>query len=137
SNAIKFTPERGRVEVALRRAGESVELTVRDTGAGISARFMGRVFEPFSQADSSTTRMHGGLGLGLAIVRHVVELHGGSVRVESLGEGEGSVFTVRFPLVRLPETGPTEGRESGSPGVDERRLDGLRVLLVDDQRDTC
>jgi signal transduction histidine kinase len=98
-NAIKFTPEGGRVTVGIERAGSHVELTVSDTGKGIREDFLPHVFERFRQADGSSRREHGGLGLGLAIVRHLVELHGGSVRVESAGEGRGTTFTVSLPSV--------------------------------------
>ncbi|HEX7317998.1 MAG TPA: ATP-binding protein [Pyrinomonadaceae bacterium] len=97
ANAIKFTAEGGAVRVRLRRAGRGVEVVVCDDGRGIDADFLPHVFERFRQADATTTRMHGGLGLGLAIVRHLVELHGGTVRAESDGEGKGSTFTIRLP----------------------------------------
>jgi signal transduction histidine kinase len=99
SNAIKFTPAGGRVEVAVSRIDTCVEISVADTGQGISAEFLPHVFERFRQADSSTTRKFGGLGLGLSIVRHLVELHGGLIQVQSEGEGKGSTFTVRFTLL--------------------------------------
>ena len=142
SNAIKFTPEHGRVEVQLAPADTHVELSVRDTGQGISPAFLPHVFERFRQGDASTRGTHGGLGLGLAIVRHIVELHGGSVRAESAGEGQGATFTVRLPLqvaarpvsapARPPETQPPTAAKGTVP-----RLDGLRVLVVDDEPDTC
>ena len=97
SNAIRFTAKNGQVAVRLRQAAEHVELQVEDTGAGIDPDFLPHVFEPFRQADQSMTREHGGLGLGLAIVRQLVELHGGSVSAKSEGDGKGSIFTVRFP----------------------------------------
>lgn len=103
SNAVKFTPQNGTVEVNLRRMGEQIEFSVSDTGRGISAEFLPYVFDRFRQADGSTTRVHGGLGLGLAIVRHLVELHGGTVSVESDGEEKGSRFTVSLPLVAVSE----------------------------------
>jgi signal transduction histidine kinase len=96
-NAFKFTPNDGRVYVRLSRADAGVEITVTDTGAGIRADFLPHVFDRFRQADGSTTRQHGGLGLGLSIVRHLVELHGGAVRADSEGEGKGSTFTVTLP----------------------------------------
>jgi PAS domain S-box-containing protein len=98
ANAVKFTPPRGRIEVRLERAGSQAEIRVRDNGIGIRADFIDYVFDRFRQADSSTTRRHGGLGLGLAIVRHLVELHGGTVQAESDGEGTGATFTVRLPI---------------------------------------
>src|SRR5262249_14664168 len=97
SNAIKFTPEGGRVEIRSRWLKSSIEIVVTDTGQGISPEFLPYVFERFRQADVSTTRAHGGLGLGLAIVRHLVEIHGGTVHAESAGEGKGSTFTVDLP----------------------------------------
>jgi signal transduction histidine kinase len=98
SNAIKFTPNRGRVEVALARVGDEAELSVRDTGIGIDPSFRPFVFERFRQMDTSTARRAGGLGIGLSIVRHLTEAHGGTVEVESGGPGTGSTFTVRLPL---------------------------------------
>ncbi|HEX8337445.1 MAG TPA: PAS domain-containing protein, partial [Pyrinomonadaceae bacterium] len=108
SNAVKFTPEGGRVEARVRRAGPRVEVAVSDTGAGIPPEFLPHVFERFRQADMGTTRRHGGLGLGLAIVRHLVELHGGAVEAESGGAGRGSTFTVLLPVraVRDERPGP-------------------------------
>jgi signal transduction histidine kinase len=97
SNAIKFTPAGGQVEVAIARRGAMIEIEVRDNGIGIDPEFLPYVFDRFRQADSSTTRAYGGLGLGLAIVRHVVELHGGSVRAKSEGKGRGATFTVHLP----------------------------------------
>src|SRR5205823_4336660 len=97
ANAIKFTPKGGRVTVRLEREAGSARITVSDTGKGISADFLPHVFDRFRQADSSSTREHGGLGLGLAIVRHLVELHGGTVQAESRGEGRGATFTLRLP----------------------------------------
>lgn len=99
SNAVKFTPEQGAIEVALRRAGEWAEISVADSGAGIPAAFLPHLFERFRQADGTQAARQGGLGLGLAIARHLVELHGGQVRAESPGEGRGAVFTVRLPLM--------------------------------------
>src|SRR5262249_32156941 len=99
SNAVKFTPRGGPVEVRPARAGPEVPATVRDTGQGIPASFLPHLFERFRQLDGSTTRAHGGLGLGLAIVRHLVELHGGTVRAASPGEGQGATFTVALPAI--------------------------------------
>ncbi len=140
SNAIKFTPPGGSVDVRLARVGSYVELEVRDTGAGIGSEFLPFVFERFRQADSSSTRRQGGLGLGLAIVRHLVELHGGTVRARSEGPGKGAVFIVRLPLaskmsvvreagLHLPETLDPVALECPPP------LGGLRVLVVDDEAD--
>ncbi|HEY0101501.1 MAG TPA: ATP-binding protein, partial [Pyrinomonadaceae bacterium] len=101
SNAVKFTPVGGRVEVSLKRAGaHEAELVVSDNGTGISQDFLPHVFEHFRQADGTSTRSHGGLGLGLAIVRRLIELHGGTVKAESAGEGHGATFRIRLPLLR-------------------------------------
>jgi len=151
SNAIKFTPQGGSVEVRLGQREGQAEIAVEDSGAGIRPDFVPYVFDRFRQAESSTTRMHGGLGLGLSIVRHLVELHGGTVAVESRGEGQGATFTVRLPI-RLGVEGGALGNLGGLPGVPaERRrhpgedvpdlmssqlLAGLHVLLLDDEADT-
>jgi signal transduction histidine kinase/ActR/RegA family two-component response regulator len=138
SNAIKFTQPRGHVDVALSRSQGAVSLAVKDTGPGITPEFMPRLFERFQQGDSSTTRRHGGLGLGLAIVRHLVELHGGRVRAESGGPGKGSTFTATFPvgaIVPAPKGAPPiPARRLGEPraGFDLR---GARVLVVEDEED--
>ena len=135
SNAVKFTPEGGKICVHVTQDGSHGKVTVSDTGQGIHADFLPRVFDRFRQADSSTTRTFGGLGLGLAVVRHLVELHGGTVSAESEGVGKGATFSVTFPL--LTERGELanllHSREMISPGV--RSLGGLRVLLVDDERE--
>jgi PAS domain S-box-containing protein len=138
SNAIKFTPKGGTVEVRLQRAGPHVELVVSDTGTGISPEFLSFVFDRFRQADSSSTRKQGGLGLGLAIVRHLVELHGGTIHAESEGVGQGARFVVRFPRARLAAAaGQQPGR--AVPALDFARLesppslDGLKVLVVDEE----
>jgi signal transduction histidine kinase/ActR/RegA family two-component response regulator len=134
SNAIKFTPAGGAVAATLRASADRAELTVRDTGIGIAPEFLPHVFERFRQADSSTTREHRGLGLGLAIVRYLVEAHGGSVTVDSKGQDCGSTFTVRLPL--RTESGqpllPAAAPEVGRP---QRRLEGTRILIVDDEVD--
>ncbi|HEY9402985.1 MAG TPA: PAS domain S-box protein [Pyrinomonadaceae bacterium] len=142
SNALKFTPKGGRVEVRLERAGSHVEITVADTGRGIAPEFLPHVFDRFRQADQTTTRKHGGLGLGLAIVRQLVELHGGSVHVESAGEGHGTSFTVSLPLpAQWQETpGDATRTHTAAHGNGELQcppeLAGLRVLVVDDEADT-
>lgn len=143
SNAIKFTPQKGRVEIRLERVESHIEVKVSDDGVGISEQFVPFLFERFRQADASTTRAHGGLGLGLAIVRHLVELHGGTVRAESAGAGRGAVFTVRFPLTAMREeqspdsTLALNGKaESGGDSRQTPNLTGLRVLLVDDEPDS-
>jgi CheY-like chemotaxis protein len=135
SNAVKFTPEGGRIDVRLERMGSHATLTVSDTGQGIRPEFLPRVFDRFRQADSSSTRNYGGLGIGLAIVRHLVELHGGTVHAESKGEDKGATFSVTFPLL--------VGRLGSSPSLSlsgeygwnggSQALNGLRVLLVDDE----
>jgi PAS domain S-box-containing protein len=142
-NAIKFTPRFGTVTVSLDRVDSEVQLTVSDTGQGISAEFLPYVFDRFRQADSSTARSHGGLGLGLAIVRQVVELHGGRVSAYSEGPGLGATFTVSLPLlaVHIPEELLTQ--DSGDAAysrtrgleADLPRLDDARVLVVDDESD--
>ncbi|HEY0174019.1 MAG TPA: PAS domain S-box protein [Pyrinomonadaceae bacterium] len=137
SNAMKFTPRGGSVEVRLARNGANVEISVKDTGAGIAPEFLPHVFERFRQAEGGITRQHGGLGLGLSIVRHLVELHGGGVSAESPGEGQGSTFTVSLPAAPARK-GEDVGAASTAPpayGCPER-LDGLRVLIVDDEPDT-
>jgi PAS domain S-box-containing protein len=140
SNGVKFTPEGGSIEVDLHRLGSEVILTVRDTGYGISAGFLPYVFDRFRQADSSITRTHGGLGLGLAIVRHLVELHGGSVSAESPGEDMGATFTVRLPLLRASsQKSNSKETTSGETRLSQgnRSLRGLRVMVVDDEMDTA
>ncbi|BDG08040.1 hybrid sensor histidine kinase/response regulator [Anaeromyxobacter paludicola] len=140
TNAVKFTPDGGRVEVRLRGADGRVLVEVQDTGKGIDAEFLPHVFERFRQADSSTTRVHGGMGLGLAIVRHLVEAHGGTVQGESPGQGLGATFTVSLPNVQLRPRPRAEAarpalRAAPEPGV-PAALGGLRVLIVDDDPDT-
>jgi PAS domain S-box-containing protein len=140
SNAVKFTPEGGRIEIALERAGGQARVRVTDSGIGISPDFLDYVFDRFRQADSSTTRTHGGLGLGLAIVRHLVELHGGTVQAESAGEGNGSTFTVTLPItplraLRPAEPVPERALEDGEVEDVDHEIHGLRLLLVDDERD--
>jgi CheY-like chemotaxis protein len=140
SNAVKFTPEGGRVDVLLERIDSHARITVRDNGKGIRPDFLPRVFDRFRQGDSSTTRAYGGLGLGLAIVRHLVELHGGTVNADSEGEDRGSTFSVMFPLISARSI---SGSYSLSAFFDSEpvgaatatKLDGLRVLVVDDEPD--
>jgi len=136
SNAIKFTPAGGRIDVRTALDGTDIVVRVADSGRGIPARFLPHVFDRFRQADASTTRREGGLGLGLAIVRHLVQQHGGSVAVESEGEGKGATFTVRLPLagVLVPSTAALT-TPSGNDGGVPVRLDGLNVLVVDDELD--
>ncbi|WP_066381736.1 MULTISPECIES: PAS domain S-box protein [unclassified Anabaena] len=130
SNAIKFTPEGGQVTVQLTPVGCHAHIQVSDTGKGIQPEFLPHVFELFKQQDSSTTRRFGGLGLGLAIVRQVVEAHGGTVTVDSLGEGKGATFTVGLPLVAAAT--PVSSSLGENPGFD---LENVRVLVVDDEID--
>ena len=140
SNAVKFTPEGGRVRVTLSRAGESCELMVSDTGQGISSDFLPFIFDRFRQAESASTRRHGGLGLGLAIVRHIVELHGGTVQATSLGEGHGASFIISLPLMAENHL-TAESREQEAakdPSIADEfnhSLEGLRILVVDDEPD--
>ena len=140
SNAIKFTPKGGRVQVSLARVDSHVELSVSDTGQGIASELLPYIFERFRQGDSSSTRQHGGLGIGLALVRHMVELHGGSVSVRSAGVGAGATFLVRLPvsLAGDPPAGIRGHPTASSAAVDLPgvSLAGVRLLLVDDERDT-
>ena len=143
SNAIKFTPRNGLVRVVLERVNSHLEISVIDTGEGIKPDFLPYVFDRFRQADASTTRRHGGLGLGLSIVKQLVELHGGSIRVNSAGLGQGTTFIVALPLLvmhvepvpeperRHPRAGP------GSSGMTDscRDIAGLRILVIDDEPD--
>ena len=136
SNAVKFTPHGGRINVRVAREGSNAVVTVSDTGQGIDPEFLPSVFDRFRQADSSTTRNFGGLGLGLAIVRHLVELHGGTVFAESDGSGKGATFSASFPLL-TDRSGPIAVMPSGEVHLSElQKLEGLRVLLVDDEMET-
>jgi PAS domain S-box-containing protein len=138
TNAVKFTPEGGLVEVVVRRAGGHVEIAVSDTGRGIAPEFLPHVFKRFRQAEGGITRHHGGLGLGLTITRHLVELHGGTVEASSPGDGLGATFVVRLPVRAVP-AGKTTGAESVTPATlpCPPELEGLRVLVVDDEADVC
>jgi PAS domain S-box-containing protein len=141
SNAVKFTPKGGRVQVLLERVNSHIEISVIDTGIGIRPEFLPHVFDRFRQADGSTTRRHGGLGLGLSIVKQLVEMHGGSIRAKSPGEGQGATFTVTLPIVVVhperPE--PLKGRPKESDQEEDTwqggALAGLKVLVVDDEPD--
>ncbi|HWS89922.1 MAG TPA: PAS domain S-box protein [Pyrinomonadaceae bacterium] len=142
SNAVKFTPAGGRVEVDLRRDGARTVLRVSDTGEGIAPEFLPHVFDRFRQADMGTTRQHGGLGLGLAIVRHLVELHGGEVKAESRGRGLGSTFTLRLPIRTSPRVEVTsrpaavkDAPAAAAVTANPSPLAGTRVLLVEDEED--
>src|SRR5688572_24744735 len=146
SNAVKFTPAGGRVEVRAEQDGPHVRVRVSDSGRGIDPSFLPHVFDRFRQADSTSTRSHGGLGIGLTIVRHIVELHGGTVKAESPGEGQGSVFTVTLPIAatvdaqqaappgRLPPA-PAPLVAAAAGNSNHHDLSGLRVLVVDDEPD--
>ena len=142
TNAVKFTPKGGRIQVKVQRVDSHVEVVVSDTGVGISKDFLPYVFDRFRQADASTTRIHGGLGLGLSIVHQLVDLHGGTVSVHSEGEGKGATFTISLPFVGVisnqneaEAVHPTQSDEvlsfEGLPS-----LQGLKVLVVDDEADT-
>jgi PAS domain S-box-containing protein len=141
TNAVKFTPKGGRIQVQLQRVDSHVEIVVTDSGIGISKEFLPHVFDRFRQADASTTRIHGGLGLGLSIVHQLVGLHGGSVSVQSEGENKGATFTISLPFVGVVTNQETEAVEAihneerntleGLPS-----LQGLKVLVVDDEPDT-
>jgi PAS domain S-box-containing protein len=141
SNAVKFTPRGGRVHLRLERVNSHVEIVVSDTGIGIQADFLPHIFERFRQADASLTRRHGGLGLGLAIARHIVEMHGGSIQAMSEGEGKGATFRLKLPLMIVhAEAAPESERvhpralRAGIP-VEVSSLTGIRVLAVDDDAD--
>src|SRR5262245_61055706 len=139
SNAIKFTPEGGRIELWLKRTDEGLSIVVSDTGKGIAPEILPYIFERFRQADSSSSRRHGGLGLGLALVRHLVELHGGTVEAESEGIGLGSIFTVKLPRTvqyRFFEVEPPALSTEGANQLpDKTTIEGVRVLAVDDQQE--
>jgi PAS domain S-box-containing protein len=144
ANAIKFSPKKGRVQIQLQRINSSFEITVSDTGPGIDQEFLPYVFDRFRQADSSTSRKYGGLGLGLAIVRHLVDLHGGTAEAANRAEGHGAVFTITLPVMAVrKQTGSLAGQiDEAYPGVSRSQpfdrppsLDGLKVLAVDDDAD--
>jgi signal transduction histidine kinase/ActR/RegA family two-component response regulator len=141
SNAIKFTPSSGHIEVRVERAEGNMQLRVSDNGCGIGPDFLAFIFDRFRQADGTTTRRHGGLGLGLAIVRHLVELHGGTIRAESTGAGHGSTFTITLPLAPHSSTGRKSGKVrkrelSNGHFAFLPSLNDVKVLLVDDDPDT-
>jgi PAS domain S-box-containing protein len=140
SNAVKFTPKDGHVQVALQRVNSHVEIAVSDSGQGIDPAFFPYVFERFQQAEAGSNRTHGGLGLGLAIVRHIVEAHGGTVHAESPGPGQGSVFTAKLPIMVARAAGEAERRHPAIAPAGEaialQRLDGIRILIVDDEADS-
>ena len=142
SNAIKFTPRGGRVQIRSERVNSHLEIVVSDTGQGISPDFLPHVFDRFRQADQKTSRQHGGMGLGLAIVRHLVELHGGTVSATSDGEGKGATFTVMLPITPVYQIDSSGGRVHPAardllpPDEGTDRLDGMNILVVDDEPDT-
>ena len=137
SNAAKFTPAAGQIELYLRQTNNNIQIEVSDTGPGIDPDFLPYVFERFRQADGSTTRTHGGLGLGLAIVRHLVELHGGSIKAENRKAGQGAILTVSLPLpsgeLRLEDVPEAFARPESAPK--SPNLEGIRILVVDDEAD--
>ncbi|HWN10751.1 MAG TPA: PAS domain S-box protein [Pyrinomonadaceae bacterium] len=137
SNAAKFTPAGGKIEIAVNQANGGVEIQVKDSGPGIDPSFLPHVFERFRQADGSTTRTHGGLGLGLAIVRHLVELHGGTIAVENRKPQHGAIFTVRLPLPSGDLHPETLANAAGSfkEHSEAPTLEGLRILIIDDETD--
>jgi CheY-like chemotaxis protein len=140
SNAIKFTPKNGRVQIQIARVNSHVELTVSDTGPGIDKDFLPFVFDRFRQADSSASRKHGGLGLGLSIVRHLVELHGGTIAAQNRADGPGAVFSVELPVMAvrqldLPDLERVEPAVSVVPFDNPPDLRGIKVLAVDDEAD--
>ncbi|MBN3870240.1 response regulator [Nostoc sp. JL33] len=137
SNAVKFTSAGGQVNVRLECIDAQAQITVSDTGKGIHPNFLPHVFDYFRQGDSTTTRKFGGLGLGLAIARHLIEMHGGTVSAESLGEDKGAIFTVKFPLIKDDATIKDDTNTDSSTGVfASSPLTGLQILLVDDNTDT-
>jgi CheY-like chemotaxis protein/anti-sigma regulatory factor (Ser/Thr protein kinase) len=141
SNAVKFTPEGGEVRVEVKRLPNNVQVSVSDSGIGIKPEFLPFIFDRFRQADGSTTRVHGGLGLGLSIVKHLVHLHRGTVSVESAGQDQGSTFTLNLPLASASTETPNQGASiepevNVSPPALARILDGVRILVVDDEADS-
>ncbi len=132
SNAVKFTPTGGQITIELSSVGMNAQIQVKDTGKGISSDFLPYVFEHFRQEDGATTRKFGGLGLGLAIARQIVEMHGGQIRVDSSGEGQGATFTVLLPLA--PHLSELPSSEASSPAMSD--LNGIRILVVDDEADS-
>jgi PAS domain S-box-containing protein len=135
SNAVKFTPKGGTIEVRVSQVESSAEIVIRDNGIGISEDFLPLVFERFRQAESVATRSHRGMGLGLAIVRHLVELHGGTVIAESEGENKGSTFTIRLPLAAVKYSGDVLIERDHKGNGHDHALDGVRILLVEDEPD--
>jgi PAS domain S-box-containing protein len=140
SNAVKFTPRAGRIHVTVERVNSHVEVAVTDTGAGIAPEFLRRIFERFTQADSTTTRKHGGLGIGLSIAKHLVELHGGTIAAKSGGIGHGATFCIQLPLMPAHEEQPSPAERRAmevDENVPEQNLTGIHVLVVDDDKDSA
>jgi len=141
SNAVKFTPESGTVRIEAKRIPPVVRVSVSDTGIGIKPEFLPFIFDRFRQADGSTTRVHGGLGLGLSIVKHLVQMHNGRVQVHSDGQDQGAVFSVEFPLASSastpvsPNGSEKEAELDPVPAGFSRILEGLRIVVVDDEAD--
>jgi signal transduction histidine kinase/CheY-like chemotaxis protein len=135
SNSLKFTPPGGRIDVTLRQSGEDAVLTINDTGEGIAPEFLPHVFERFRQETSDETRQHEGLGIGLSLVRHLTELHGGKVKADSAGKARGATFTLTLPLLGARAAAAPEANEPGDVDARARSLDGTRVLVVDDDAD--
>lgn len=139
TNAIKFTPKRGLIQVSARRTSSHLQITVADSGEGIDPQFLPHVFEPFRQAELPQTRVHGGLGLGLSIVRYIVEAHGGTIAAESAGRGKGATFTITLPVAATAapptETAPTPRFDVPARAIAPDRLRGITLLLVDDDRE--
>lgn len=142
ANAVKFTPAGGRIRIELERGESQTEITVSDTGIGVNPQFLPFIFERFAQEDSSNTRAYGGLGMGLSIVKYIIELHGGTVRAASEGTGKGSAFTIMLPLTKKrPEALPLPAVDLKGP--DQRliecptELEGLKIMVIDDEVDTC
>jgi len=146
TNAVKFTPKEGRVQVRLERVNSHVEIIVTDTGQGIEAEFLPHIFDRFRQADQTSTRAHGGLGLGLSIVQQLVELHGGMIHAQSAGAGQGTTFVVQLPLMAAHHAPEQEDRRHPTARNLTRsqnslfdcppQLEQLRILVVDDEADT-
>ncbi|HSQ03301.1 MAG TPA: ATP-binding protein, partial [Burkholderiales bacterium] len=135
SNAVKFTPEGGEVKITVREHDGHAQVAVADTGSGIPPDFLPRVFERFSQADTSTTRKHGGLGIGLALVRHLTELHGGRITAESAGPNKGAIFTVELPMTRENVSLPAANAPAEPPRLPADGLRGTRIYALDDDPD--
>lgn len=135
SNAVKFTPKGGKVAIKLEALENQAKITITDTGKGITQEFLPHVFDYFRQADSATTRKFGGLGLGLAIVRYLVEMHGGTVKADSLGQDKGATFTVSLPLLAVDKNAEDNNNLSAEQ-IESHNLEGLRILVVDDELDS-